>query len=226
MSAHRSCSGPGAGRSAGRGELGASAIGPRPGVEALERGDRGAELLTREDAVARSAKTLTVGQLGARRLKPIGGALVLAQRPFEQLRSVGVTRDQRPTAERASDRPRLPLRFGSGGELVRQLLRIGSASQPEISVDEIWPGDRSASVIWSSRSRRRWSSKRSTACATSPSPSSSSPSAAVAQISCNLVPRPGLSSSASAAHARHSGSRPRRACSQASPLRANTNAVC
>ncbi len=70
------------------------------GVEALERFDRGPELLAGEDAIAGSPQALAVREPRARRLELVERLGVVAERLLEQLGVVAIAGQQAAGAQR------------------------------------------------------------------------------------------------------------------------------
>ena len=121
-------------------ELGASAIGPGAGIEALEHVRGRAELLAGQNPVPGPPQTFPVCQPCARRLECIGCLLVLAERPLEGCRKAGIRRQQPLATQSAGERPWLPLGIRRGCELVGDLLSLGVAAEPDVGVDELCRG--------------------------------------------------------------------------------------
>ena len=109
---------------AGRRELGAGAISPGAGVQAVECIHGGVELLTGQNPVSGSPQPLSVRQLRARRLERIGRLLVEAERLLKVQGEVGVFGEQPTATERAGERPWLPFGSRSGRELCGGPLRV------------------------------------------------------------------------------------------------------
>ena len=229
-SVRRACSDRAPPRLAGRGELGARAVGPGPGVEALEH-------LGGRAAAARGPGPGCGPAAGARRRpawcgrpRSRRGQRVLGQRLLE---SRGEAARRRPASSPwqrsgAGQRPGLALgarrgRRSCGGDL----LRLVAAPEPQVGVDEIGRGREvgvgdpqvSQQLLLPLEVRQPPAPRhrgRARARPAPPSPRSRAAPSRVRRTAPALRPRT----------ARHSCSRPRRACSQARPARPNVSSVC
>src|SRR6185437_12842782 len=123
-------------RLAGGREFGARPAGPWTGAETLEDVQRGPKLLAGEHPVPGTPQALAVGQPGPRRLEGIQGLRVLAYCLVKNGGELAVGREQSLGAQRAGERPWLPLRLGRGGELGGGLLGRLLAAEAQVSLGE------------------------------------------------------------------------------------------